>query len=271
MAGESARERCGDTELDGISETDRQRNDAVPLKDRAEVGYQIRYFQPSRAPTGTRHGPAFSAVPVVSQSIIRVFVSLPNSPRPRIRCPCCLLETCVLVILYLLFANNPFDLHIVATSALPAPAAQASKAALTAGMADAEKPANGKLESTSEEGEVQELEVDMETQADQIRTVFSDPTNFNVKVRDEPLTQSFATQILADAQYLQHPLFSSWTLWFDSPATKGRNLPQTPALNSAFPSTPLPGTPGGAGAAAMGWMEDIKRVISIDSVEEFWG
>jgi hypothetical protein len=38
---------------------------------------------------------------------------------------------------------------------------------------------------------------------------------------------------------------------------------------TAFPQTPHPGTPGGA--AAHGWMEDIKRVINIDSVEEFWG
>lgn len=38
---------------------------------------------------------------------------------------------------------------------------------------------------------------------------------------------------------------------------------------SAFPSTPGPNTPGPA--SAMGWMEDIKRVISFDSVEEFWG
>jgi translation initiation factor 4E len=38
---------------------------------------------------------------------------------------------------------------------------------------------------------------------------------------------------------------------------------------TAFPQTPHPGTPGGA--AAQGWMEDIKRVINIDSVEEFWG
>jgi translation initiation factor 4E len=65
----------------------------------------------------------------------------------------------------------------------------------------------------------------------------------------------------------QHPLYSPWTLWFDSPMTKGRNLPQTPV--SAFPQTPLPQTPGVA--AAQGWMEDIKRVISFDSVEEFWG
>jgi len=44
-------------------------------------------------------------------------------------------------------------------------------------------------------------------------------------------------------------------------------MPQTPV--SAFPQTPLPPTPGVA--VAQGWMEDIKRVISFDSVEEFWG
>ncbi len=49
--------------------------------------------------------------------------------------------------------------------------------------------------------------------------------------------------------------------------TKNRNLPQTPI--SAFPQTPVPQTPGVA--AAQGWMEDIKRVISFDSVEEFRG
>ena len=37
---------------------------------------------------------------------------------------------------------------------------------------------------------------------------------------------------------------------------------------SSFPQTPLPQTPS---AAAAGWMEDIKRVIGFDSVEEFWG
>lgn len=42
-------------------------------------------------------------------------------------------------------------------------------------------------------------------------------------------------------------------------------MPQTPV--TAAPQTPH--TP--SAAAAMGWMEDIKRVISFDSVEEFWG
>lgn len=38
---------------------------------------------------------------------------------------------------------------------------------------------------------------------------------------------------------------------------------------TSFPQTPVPQTPGGI--AAQGWMEDIKRVITFDSVEEFWG
>ncbi|KAF8168040.1 eukaryotic translation initiation factor 4E class I [Crassisporium funariophilum] len=127
-------------------------------------------------------------------------------------------------------------------SMLTGPALLASRAALSAALADQaiSSPTEDEL---LEPGEIQE--VDMQAQAEGIRTVFSDPTNFNVK----------------------HPLYSPWTLWFDSPATKGRNLPQTPI--SAFPQTPVPQTPGVA--AAQGWMEDIKRVISFDSVEEFWG
>jgi len=131
-------------------------------------------------------------------------------------------------------------------SGLSGPALVASRAALSAALADHPELSNpvNDNEDLTEPGEVQE--VDMQAQAEGIRTVFSDPTNFNVK----------------------HPLYSPWTLWFDSPATKGRNLPQTPV--SAFPPTPvIPQTPGVA--AAQGWMEDIKRVISFDSVEEFWG
>ncbi|KJA29175.1 hypothetical protein HYPSUDRAFT_32551 [Hypholoma sublateritium FD-334 SS-4] len=129
-----------------------------------------------------------------------------------------------------------------ATSALTGPALQASRAALSAALADQETTVPGE-EELLEAGEIQE--VDMQAQAEGIKTVFSDPTNFNVK----------------------HPLYSPWTLWFDSPATKGRNMPQTPI--SAFPQTPIASTPNVA--AAQGWMEDIKRVISFDSVEEFWG
>lgn len=132
-------------------------------------------------------------------------------------------------------------------STLSASSQQANKAALNAALAENPErtlATNTKSnENDVEPGEIQEI--DMQAQAEGIRTVFSDPTNFNVK----------------------HPLYSAWTLWFDSPATKGRNLPQTPS--TALPLTPLPQTP--SAAAAQGWMEDIKRVISFDSVEEFWG
>jgi len=132
------------------------------------------------------------------------------------------------------------------SSSLSGPAAQASKAALNAALNDTPKGEKISIDTAvngEEEGEIQE--VDMESQAEAIKTVFNDPTNFNVK----------------------HPLYSPWTLWFDSPMTKGRNMPQTPM--TAFPQTPgIPPTPGGAGG---GWMDDIKRVITFDSVEEFWG
>ena len=62
------------------------------------------------------------------------------------------------------------------TSVLPGPALQASKAALTAALAENAKNGDESLEP----GEIQE--VDMQAQAETIRTVFSDPTNFNVKV-----------------------------------------------------------------------------------------
>jgi len=124
-------------------------------------------------------------------------------------------------------------------TSLSGQALQASRAALNAALQD--NPARKDDVDPLEPGEIKE--VDMQAQAEGIRTVFSDPKNFNVK----------------------HPLYSPWTLWFDSPATKGRNLPQTPV--TALPQTPQ--TPGVM--AAQGWMEDIKRVISFDSVEEFWG
>jgi len=145
---------------------------------------------------------------------------------------------------------------MASASTLPGPALTASRLALKAAFADQQSAESAKADAEDatletqvddsdslEPGEIQE--VDMQAQADGIRTVFSDPTNFNVK----------------------HPLYSPWTLWFDSPATKGRNMPQTPV--SSFPQTPLPQTPGSS--VAHGWMEDIKRVISFDSVEEFWG
>lgn len=63
-------------------------------------------------------------------------------------------------------------------SMLTGSALQASKAAVNAALQD--QSSAPELPENLEPGEIQEI--DMETQADSIRTVFSDPTNFNVKV-----------------------------------------------------------------------------------------
>jgi translation initiation factor 4E len=68
-------------------------------------------------------------------------------------------------------------------STLPAAALQASRAALSAALADQEASTSiTEAPESTEPGEIQEVEVDMQKQAEQIRTVFSDPNNFNVKV-----------------------------------------------------------------------------------------
>lgn len=64
-------------------------------------------------------------------------------------------------------------------SILPAHSQNANKVALSAALA--ENPDNVSNGSDVEPGEIQE--VDMQAQAEGIRTVFSHPTNFNVKVR----------------------------------------------------------------------------------------
>lgn len=153
-------------------------------------------------------------------------------------------------------------------STLPAPAHQAAQSALSAAISDSIPPTSGTglepgqvseetpapaattatPESTedSEEGEiVEEQVVELEGSGpagiDSDRTVFEDPKTFNVK----------------------HPLYSSWTLWYDSPNTRSsRNVPSTPM--ASVPTTP-------STSAAQSWMDDIKKVISFDSVEEFWG
>jgi hypothetical protein len=77
----------------------------------------------------------------------------------------------------------------MATSSLPGPALQASKAALSNVISDTEKSDKGvttngntadEAKGDLEDGEIPE--VDMENQAESIRTVFNDPSNFNVKV-----------------------------------------------------------------------------------------
>ncbi|KAJ7631018.1 eukaryotic translation initiation factor 4E class I [Roridomyces roridus] len=63
-------------------------------------------------------------------------------------------------------------------SMLSGPALTASRAALSAALADQAVAVNT-TDDSLEPGEIQEI--DMQAQAEGIRTVFSDPTNFNVK------------------------------------------------------------------------------------------
>ncbi len=94
---------------------------------------------------------------------------------------------------------------------LPASALQASKAALAAALA--ENPMkelgstqNGESISATEPGEIQEI--DMQAQAENIRTVFSDAKNFNVKVRFLP-TDDASPMFLVRDNILSQFLFST--------------------------------------------------------------
>lgn len=70
------------------------------------------------------------------------------------------------------------SISMTTASTLTGSALQASRAAVTAAFED--QSVSSSAQEDLEPGEIQEI--DMETQADSIRTVFSDPTNFNVKV-----------------------------------------------------------------------------------------
>ena len=79
---------------------------------------------------------------------------------------------------------------LLMASPLTGSALQASRAALSSALA--EHPASVASDDSSlEPGEIQE--VDMQAQAEGIRTVFNDPTNFNVKV---PLSIFFPALLL---------------------------------------------------------------------------
>jgi hypothetical protein len=77
----------------------------------------------------------------------------------------------------------PFSFSPAMASALSGSALQASRAALSAALAD-HSVSTTVTDDASDQGEIQE--VDMQAQAEGIRTIFNDPTNFNVKVRSEP-------------------------------------------------------------------------------------
>ena len=74
---------------------------------------------------------------------------------------------------------------MTSVSSLPGPALQAARSAVQAALAehpeaDGHSATKDGDEGSPEPGEIQE--VDMQAQAETIRTVFSDPKNVNVKV-----------------------------------------------------------------------------------------
>lgn len=90
------------------------------------------------------------------------------------------------------FLNN-----MATTSSLPAVPAAASKAALDSAITET----NAKESSDGAADQSTTTANGTENPDDSIRTVFTDPENFNVK----------------------HPLYHKWTLWFDNPSAKGLN------------------------------------------------
>ncbi|TXT10735.1 hypothetical protein VHUM_02240 [Vanrija humicola] len=122
-------------------------------------------------------------------------------------------------------------------TSVPASAAAANEKTLTEALAAAsisdepKKEDADKKDEELEEGEIKEEEDDGSP-----KTIFHDARRFNIK----------------------HPLSSKWTLYFDSPQSKA--LPKTPQTSLTAP-----------GGHSGGWLDDIRKVIEFDSVEEFWG
>lgn len=122
---------------------------------------------------------------------------------------------------------------------------------------EASSPAEEDEGEDLEDGEIRED--DEEEDDGKVKTVFDDAERFNVKVSDVVAIamQGHRSRNIA-LKPLQHPLYSPWTLYFDSPQSK--LLPKTPSSTPASPQI-----------AHGGWMEDIRKIVTFDSVEEFWG
>ncbi|GMK58302.1 hypothetical protein CspeluHIS016_0503340 [Cutaneotrichosporon spelunceum] len=120
----------------------------------------------------------------------------------------------------------------MATTAAPAEATAQNDKVLSEALAAASiSDKDVEAKPELEEGEIEEEEEDDGSP----KTVFDSAARFNLK----------------------HPLYAKWTLYFDSPQSK---------LTAKTEHTTIPN----AGAHG-GWLDDMRRVIEFDSVEEFWG
>ncbi|CAD6890649.1 unnamed protein product [Tilletia laevis] len=115
-------------------------------------------------------------------------------------------------------------------------AASSSTQQQTAGMSSA--PSDSSITDNSvDQSNASFASTGTDADLDVITTVFQDQNHFNVK----------------------HPLWNTWTLWFDNPSTKGGGGGGGHGGGK--------GAPGGKDA----WGEDQVKVVTIESVEEFWG
>ncbi|BEJ09246.1 hypothetical protein CcaverHIS641_0601610 [Cutaneotrichosporon cavernicola] len=83
--------------------------------------------------------------------------------------------------------------------------------------------------------ELEEGEIEEEEDDGNPKTVFDSAARFNLK----------------------HPLYAKWTMYFDSLASKATTKTEQTSIPNA--------------SAHGGWLDDIRRVMEFDSVEEFWG
>jgi translation initiation factor 4E len=122
----------------------------------------------------------------------------------------------------------------MATTAVPAEATAQNDKVLSEALAAA-SISDKEVEKPEKAEELEEGEIEEEEDDGKPKTVFDSASRFNLK----------------------HPLYAPWTLYFDSPQSK---------LTAKTPQTSIPNA-----SAHGGWLDDMRRVITFDSVEEFWG
>lgn len=126
------------------------------------------------------------------------------------------------------------------TSNLPAGPAAAAKAAVEAAIA--ETPGVSALASSASEQQNSESSEAQESQSSE-----RPPLGGGAEGEGDSIRTVFQDP---ENFNVKHPLFHEWTLWFDNPSQKGM---------------------ANARGSKDSWGEDLNKVVTFDSVEEFWG
>lgn len=123
-------------------------------------------------------------------------------------------------------------------SSVPAQPASASKAAVDAAIKDTQSKADAASSSSSTTVAAADDSNNDKTQA--------------TEGADDSMADASVRTVFDDKEdfNVKHPLYNVWTLWFDNPSHK----------NAA----------SGKGGKDS-WGEDLNKVVTFDSVEEFWG